>query len=195
MDQNFSNQWEQAERFLRAPYMVYNPWVDGRTNYEWMEAHLPAGLKLVAADIEVRKWDYEPEPYAQEVKVFIDLAKQKHRMVIYTGGWFLPILAYWPTNVEYWFARYPNAFYPDQKTWTTWEVLNEQLDAYPWCPGAAPGIIRMWQISGDRLILPGTCGRPVDVNLFNGTLDQAKDWFGVKPPPLLRRIFLPFVTK
>lgn len=33
MDENFTTQWLQAINFLRAPYFVYNPWVDGKANF------------------------------------------------------------------------------------------------------------------------------------------------------------------
>lgn len=54
MDTNFTPQWAQSINFLRAPYFVYNPWVDGKTNFNWLMANLPQNdVTLVSADIEV----------------------------------------------------------------------------------------------------------------------------------------------
>ena len=43
-DENFDKQWKQAQYFLRAPYFVYNPWVNGKGNYDWLMANLPQRL-------------------------------------------------------------------------------------------------------------------------------------------------------
>ena len=44
IDMTFDSQWKQAELFLRAPYFVYNPWVNGAANFNWMHNRLPDGL-------------------------------------------------------------------------------------------------------------------------------------------------------
>ena len=54
LDSNFWNQWKQAVNFVRFPYFVYNPWVTGAVNYTWLVANAPAGIPVIAVDIEVR---------------------------------------------------------------------------------------------------------------------------------------------
>jgi len=189
MDSNFLTQWLQSINFLRAPYFVYNPWVDGRTNYNWLMANLPKNdVTLVAADVEVKYTDYSPEVYADQVQTFTDLAKAQVHLIIYTGQWFLPFLAHWPTNVEYWWARYPDRFYPTPSETWSYEKLDTEVHSYGWYPDPqkkSPGPIKLWQLSGDRLKLPGCCGRAVDVNTWSGDLASLKTWWGVSAPPVL----------
>ncbi len=64
----------------------------------------------------------------------------------------------------------------------TWAELNQQIAATSWNPGRTPGPCRVWQISGDRLILPGSADRPIDINIFNGTLAELEDYAGMKYP-------------
>jgi GH25 family lysozyme M1 (1,4-beta-N-acetylmuramidase) len=188
MDANFTAQWVQSVNFLRAPYFVYNPWVDGRANYEWLMAHLPANdVTLVSADIEVRYKEYSPEVYADQVQIFTDLLRAQCHMVIYTGAWFLPVLAHWPTDVEYWWARYPDKFYPNPSEIWSYAKLELETEKYGWYPDPkkkCPGEIEVWQCSGDRLKLPGCQGRAVDVNLINKTFEETRTWWGgsVQPP-------------
>lgn len=192
IDSYFTTQWLQAEGFLRAPYFVYNPWVDGHANYNWLISNLPKkGVSRVFIDIEVVYKDYSPEVYADQVQAFIDEFTRAYPLtVIYTGQWFLPVLAHWPRNVEYWWARYPEAFHPDPSEVWSYEKLEVETEKYGYYPDPqhkCPGPLKLWQCSGDRLKLPGCQGRAVDVNLFNGTLQQLQDWWGAEmtlPPTL-----------
>jgi len=187
IDSYFTTQWAQSVNFLRAPYFVYNPWVDGRANYNWLMANLPQNdVTLVAADIEVAYKDYSPEVYADQVQIFTDLVKAQVHMIIYTGQWFLPFLSHWPSNIEYWWARYPTKFYPptsEEWSYAKLELETERYGYYPDPQKKSPGSVEVWQCSGDRLKLPGCCGRAVDVNLVNKTLPELRTWWGQSAPP------------
>lgn len=185
MDANFYNQWSQAANFLRAPYFVYNPWVDGVANFNWLAAHVPAETTVVFSDIEVSKPDYSKETYADEVEEFTQLVRARWRCAIYTGGWFLPVIAHWPGG-DYWWGRYPYYLCPrgDKVTWT-WNELRQRVDYYGYHPDPekkCPGNPIFWQCSGDKVILPGTAGRPIDINLWNGTLAALESWWGQTLP-------------
>lgn len=190
MDTNFNNQWVQSANFLRAPYFVYNPWVDGKVNYNWLMANLPKNdVTLVATDIEVKYPEYSPEVYADQVQIFIDMLKTQLHVVIYTGQWFLPFLAHWPTDVEYWWARYPTRFYPDTSEMWSYEKLERETESYGWYPDPlkkCPGTVKLWQCSGDRIKLPGCQGRATDINLWEGNLESLRSWWGAStcPPPM-----------
>lgn len=188
LDENFHSQWNQAINFLRAPYFVYNPWATGSQNYTWMRANLPlSGVTKLLIDVEVKKPDYSPEIYADELQIFINLCKQVYPLTtIYTGGWFLSILAHWPTNVDYWWARYPYTLCPqgDRQMWS-WQKWRTTSNNYGYLPDPlkqCPSYVGLWQCSGDKLILPGCANRPIDLNLFNGNLDSLEQWWGAEMP-------------
>lgn len=150
-------------------------------------ANLPKNdVTLVAADVEVKYPDYSSEVYADQVQTFTDLAKAQVHLIIYTGQWFLPTLSHWPTNIEYWWARYPNKFHPiPSETWS-YEKLETETEIYGWYPDPqkkSPGPVAVWQCSGDRIKLPGCQGRAVDINLVNKTLPGLKAWWGITNVP------------
>lgn len=189
MDTNFTKQWVAAKQFVRFPYFVYNPWVNGAANYNWLAANCPPEVRSIAVDMEVRYTGYSPNTYAGEFVKFLDLCKPKWKVIIYTAQWFLPYLSSWP-KMDYWWAQYP-----DQTRYfancTTWADLKTRLDnpilAQPFNASACPGTIKMWQFSGDYLILPGS-NRDIDVNLFYGSPQQLSDYFmsvpeGTTPAP------------
>ncbi len=73
MDEYFFFQWEQSQNFLRAPYFVYNPWVDGLANYNWLMPRLPTkGITRIMIDLEVVYPGYSPITYAQQVEIFFN---------------------------------------------------------------------------------------------------------------------------
>lgn len=184
-DKNFKNQWAQAESFLRAPYFVYNPWVSGMQNFYWMADHLPSGVTRLFSDVEVSKPDYSPEVYADELQIFTnETMKEWSKLSIYTGQWFLPLVAHWP-KIEYWWARYPYEYYPPTRENWTWERLQTSINKTGYKPDPlkkCPGIPNLWQFSGDRLILPGTADRPIDTIAFNGTDAELEVYWGAELP-------------
>lgn len=186
MDLAFAEHWQGAADagLLRAPYFVYNPWVNGQANYDWLLAHMPADAKAVMVDVEVVYSGYSEATYAAEVQKFMDLVKKRWTAAIYTAEWFLPYLKYWPSG-DYWWAQYPYALYVYGNY--TWDWLRAQLSGMSGPSNAArcPGTLRMWQCSGDKLILPGSPS-PMDVNVFYGTYADLVLWFGgvdTTPPP------------
>jgi len=177
LDSGFTRQWHEAANLVRFPYFVYNPWASGLANFEWLVAHMPASHKSVAVDIEVRRPGYSAADYAGEVTKFIELCKSvKWRTIIYTAQWFLPNLSKWP-KTDYWWAQYPDpaAHFSGVKTWEDLKLRLDKLTV-PENHKAAPGKIRMWQFSGDYLILPGN-PRDMDVNIFYGTPAELSAYF------------------
>lgn len=191
LDQNFHRQWGESGNFIRIPYFVYNPWKTGVENYAWLQNNLPPGVTTTAPDIEVRRAGYSTLTYAQEISKFMGAMAGGNQFPInYTGAWFLPTLAYWPKNTEYWFARYPYVLYPEKSTFVTWESLKEKIANLAWYPGRPtdiPGPCALWQCSGDRFILPGT-NRTTDINIFNGTVEEMITRYKLPPAQVPARL-------
>ncbi|MEM5775882.1 MAG: hypothetical protein AAGU05_12845, partial [Anaerolineaceae bacterium] len=194
MDTNFTAQYQQAKPFPvhGVIYFVYNPWVSGRANFEWLAKHAPADVRSVMPDIEVTYPGYEIPSgvYSNEVQIFFDLCKQNWTSFIYTGGWFYNRLKYWP-DADYCIARYPYSLYPSTKERWTWDQLRGALLSMKYYPGLPPNMktgvlsadrLKLWQCSGDRLILPGTKDRPVDVIVYPGSLESLVSWLGGTVP-------------
>jgi hypothetical protein len=183
-DTNFDRQWDEAQAFdARWLYFVYNPWVDADENFAWLEANAPEDAYAVSMDVEVLKDGYPASTYAAQVDRFTRKVQARWHTDMYTGGWFLPILEYWPTYVPYWWGRYPYIVYPKGREVWTWEKLKGILAAMTWAPGTAPGPVHNWQITGDRLILPGFGGVCVDINVWPGTHAQLLEFAGGNTPP------------
>ena len=182
MDTGFVKQWEEAKGFVRFPYFVYNPWVDGAQNYVWLADNMPAEAKSVAIDVEVRYSGITPAKYAGELNKFLSLANNKWKTIIYTGQGYLNLLSKWP-KVDYWWAQYPapQVYFGEVETW---EDLIKTLDhpalAQPFNHGLVPGELKMWQFTGDYLVLPGT-KRDIDVNLFFGSAAELAEYFQMEP--------------
>lgn len=181
-DANFLNQWAQVENFIRLPYFVYNPWETAIQNFNFLAAHMPAGVKRVAIDIELKYAALPPSAYASAISHFIGMVKNLWQVVIYTGEWFIPYLSSWPTE-DYWWGQYPYVLYPPAKVEISWVDLTTKINALPFTAGyKAPGPVRLWQCTADRYILPGCAGRPIDINVWPGTLEELQTWAGYVPP-------------
>ena len=185
MDSMFAVNWAFAQQFdVSAVYFVYNPWVTGRVNYDWLTAHLPAGYNLrLFADVEVRYEGYSPATYAAEVADFVNRCKAGGlNVTIYSGAWFKSYLSAWPMACDYWWAAYPTAL-TTCSTWDAYKTTLAGMNFSAWT-NTAPGKAALWQCSGDKPVsLPGCGGHPVDVNLFPGTLDELRAWAGVTVEP------------
>lgn len=175
VDKNFVRQWVQSDQFIRWPYFVYNPWVNGRANFEFLAKTAPK-CGAMSIDIEVRYPGYSPAVYAAQVEDFCRRAAAEWNINLYTGQWFLPYLSYWPAVYEYWWAQYPYALYPSERTKITWEKLIEKIAALKLFPVKSPGPCRLRQVTADRYILPGCQSRPVDINVWNGTVEELRIW-------------------
>ena len=183
MDQAFTQLWAGAADFVRFPYFVYNPWVDGAANFAWLVAHLPAECKSVALDVEVRYSGYAANVYAGEISKFMQLAKINGlKIIIYTGQGYTSLLSKWPV-ADFWWAQYPSPanYFAGVKTWDELRVRLDRLDK-PFNVGLIPagGTLKLWQFSGDYLLLPGS-NRDMDVNIFYGSEQELADYFGTAP--------------
>lgn len=189
MDKMFTTYWNTPTSLVKIPYFVYNPWVSGQANYDWLAANCPGNMKAVLADIEVDYPGYSANSYAREVEVFKSLVRARWNTKIYTAEWFLPKLAYWPRDVDYWWAQYPNALY--QSMTITWDRMRELLAPYTYPANAAkaPAQIKIWQCSGDKIKLPGSINA-IDVNVLYMTQAELNAFAGVVAPPSTR--FEPF---
>jgi GH25 family lysozyme M1 (1,4-beta-N-acetylmuramidase) len=183
-DADFDAQWAQAAGFHRAPYFVYNPFVSGSANFLWLQSNMPTDAKAVGIDIELYVSGYSSVTYAAEVQKFLSLLTWNY--VIYTGEWFLLYLSTWSKTAGYWWAQYPNGFYPAETLSLSWDDLRAKLTKYtgPGNASKVPGPLKFWQFSGDRLILPGST-KPIDVNVFLGTESELSSFMGGAQTPAI----------
>jgi len=183
LDANFTTQWSETGKagLLRVPYFVYNPWVNGQGNYDWLVKHIPFEAGAIMVDIEVVYTGYSPVTYAAEVVKFFQLVGPRWNYMIYTGEGFQSLLSSWPKDADYWWAQYPNSLYPPTSQKWTWDQVRAKIDTMdgPYNAAKVPGRLKMWQASGDRLILPGSA-KPIDVDVFPGTYDELKAWINEK---------------
>ena len=184
LDANFTTQWAETGNagLLRVPYFVYNPWVDGQANYDWLVRYIPYEAGAVLLDTEVNYPNYPPSTYAAQVAIFCQLVSARWNYMIYTGEGKLPLLSSWPTNADYWWAQYPLSLYPPVAQRWTWDQVRAQVNSLdgPYNVDKVPGRFKMWQVTGDRLILPGS-DKPIDVDVFPGTFDELRTWINEKP--------------
>jgi GH25 family lysozyme M1 (1,4-beta-N-acetylmuramidase) len=183
LDKRFTEAWTEAGEagIVRAPYFVYNPWATSLENFNWLKANKPVNTNTIAIDIEVIKSGYSPRVYSENIVDFLDRCDHAGwRTIIYTGAWFLPYLSVWP-NTEYWWAQYPH---PDTylKGTTTWDQLRNDLKVLtvPFNTTAIPGVLKMWQFTGDYLTLPGSTNK-IDANVFYGTSEDLAKYFASNP--------------
>ena len=180
LDERFAQDWAFAKRFpIQSIYFVYNPWVTGKQNFDWLVAHLPADFdgRRLFIDVEVKYPGYSPDTYAKETQVFYNLVAQRFPQAIYTGAWFLPIISKWPTAIPYWWGAYPN-YLQGHATWESFKAAAAKMIFESWTK-AAPGPAGLWQCSGGGNTLPGFGNHGVDISLFPGTLEECKQWFHI----------------
>lgn len=191
IDVNFANQWAEAIKYpARTLYFVYNPWVSGQENFDWLHKNCPSDAPgLLMIDHELT-WTGSPPPIlAREFETFKNLVLQWKKMAIYTGGFVIPWMTYWPTDVDYWWARYPSSIQkPDvpghiQSDWATVTSLMKSLGWNPDTQNLSPLPPKMWQCTS-KYILPGTNGTPIDLNIWPDTVDNLKLWFNGNVNPL-----------
>lgn len=182
LDTNFEKQWLEARGFARFPYFVYNPWVSGSRNFDWLKANIPSSVIRVAIDIEVRYSEISPRMYQSEVATFLRLCDVAGlKTLIYTGQGYSDLLASWPKEHDYWWAQYPSTDYYFRGV-SSWYQLKTALDSpnlvAPFNKNKIPGKLKLWQI-GDKFVLPGNA-RMMDVNVFFGTEAELRDYFKEK---------------
>ena len=180
MDERFVQDWAFALQFpVQSIYFVYNPWVSGKANFDWLVAHLPSdfGNRRLLIDTEVKYPGYSPDVYAKETGIFYGLVGGRYSQAIYTGAWFLPLVSKWPATIDYWWAAYPDAL-QGHKTWESFKAAVEKMVYANWTENS-PGLVQLWQCSGGGDVLPGFGSHGVDVSVFPGTLDECEQWFHI----------------
>ena len=186
LDTQFLINYQVSKKYLiNSIYFVYNPWVKGKPNLDWLSANIPLDFKgRIFVDIEVKYQNYSPVDYANEIAYFISELSKKYLVTPYTGGGYLQLLSYWP-KCDYWWANYFYSLYPNSVTKITWEDFYKIIVQYPEMPqsviNSSPNKnVKLWQCTGDRLILPGMATHAVDLNIFYGTEDELIAYFGGK---------------
>jgi hypothetical protein len=200
MDEAFTAHWNASEIFYKIPYFVFAPWFESTAiaQYQWLVAHLPAGVKAVALDVELDGKNVTPLILAQKLDDLV-FRLQEHglKVIIYSGSWWwnpvhittLPAHA----KYDYWWASYPYILQPNNtRTSATWDYLKSLIGKIEWQVGDTPGPkCRMRQVCS-RYFLPGTGGMNVDINIYNGLESELKDYFGglevVPPPPVAESV-------
>ncbi len=106
------------------------------------------------------------------------------RTLIYTRATFVLGFAWpmlnWLSGWDLWLAHYP---YPKARVSMSWaELIARNLPTLK-APDLPDGCKhwKFWQFSGDRFVLPGAGGIAIDLNFFNGSVEQLKSWAGVAP--------------
>jgi uncharacterized protein YvpB len=179
LDTNFIKQWNESKSFNPVPYFNYDPTVSAMENFGFLFQHMPK-CPAVAIDTETRNSALTPEAYGIQYWKFIDMCKLFWKVIIYTGAGFLDAITPWRTDVDYWWAQYPSSMYPSQRMSISWVQLKALMDALPDMPpnlGSFKGPIKLWQVSGDRLIVPGTT-RAMDISKFLGNKSDYAKWLG-----------------
>ena len=78
-------------------------------------------------------------------------------------------MQFWIPSEESWYAHYP---YATGRINANWQDFEKGGRWYPGIPQPSlPSNVKwkIWQFSGDKFILPGTGGSPIDLNFFPGT--------------------------
>lgn len=187
-----------------AAYHWLDPMIEVQRQIDnFLDMALADGVDFLAVDVEQYWADWSewgkkhitkfvpPHKISSAAYVMASALRQTATpVIVYTRTSFVRSYA-WP--MESWLYRYPLwlAAYPYTKTkvTTTWGELRET-----WLPKSEPvkpkNVDRwtFWQFSGDKFILPGTYGKVIDLNWFNG--DDADYEFFLynynlpQPPPV-----------
>jgi GH25 family lysozyme M1 (1,4-beta-N-acetylmuramidase) len=198
LDAGFIAQWDEAQKFKAwSLYFVYNPWVSGAENFNWLKSNEPANTPLrIFLDHELT---YSGSPPSQMTPQFFNFYQRVidwgHVPTIYSGAWFVPSMTAWPKG-EYWWMWYPFAF--QEANWSTWEQVKAAIDGYAW-PAVAlaqcPGTVRLWQACSNQAAvgLPGCNHHDVDINVWPGDLASLQEWFGNKVTAPQYHTYLPIM--
>ena len=102
--------------------------------------------------------------------------------MIYTSSWFIneyaPTAVNWLKDNPLWLAEYP---YKTGRLSATWESFKTDNKPKISAPSLPKGITQwtFWQFTGDKFVLPGATSA-LDVNYYNGNLDDLKKMLGIK---------------
>jgi GH25 family lysozyme M1 (1,4-beta-N-acetylmuramidase) len=157
IDANFVQNFHSARTagLLAAPYHVVYPGISAYTQLATLRSLLPTTIDFpIVLDIEVN-------PAADTLdaaKQMVSALQQQH-LIIYTGAWWWDpatknIDVTWAAIADLWLASYTTNPIMPKKPWNSW---------------------KMWQYSETGRV-PGISGN-VDLNRFNGTLDDLTMWW------------------
>lgn len=111
--------------------------------------------------------------------------KIKKPLVVYTRASFISEYAKpattWLSKYSLWLAHYP---YKKGRVSTDWETFKQNyLPSIP-APSLPPNCKdwEFWQFTGEKFVLPGATSS-LDINYFNGSVDDLKKWAGTKAVP------------
>jgi hypothetical protein len=204
LDSSFAAAWKGYEALpARGLYFVWHPDYTAQQNFDFLKANAPADCTAFFGDVEIAPLSHDGGFVAAQLAAFVVLFKAwkpNALLAIYTGGWFVPVVNYWPTTLDYWYSRYPYALYPDPNNTgivmaKTWDWVRSTIDAFDaaqvklgssawnWMLTGSNGAnsfkigpVKLWQAMADHVILPGS-DHIIDVNIFPGTVADLKAWF------------------
>lgn len=157
-------------------------------------------LQLCGVD-EEQCWKDWGEWYRGEITQFIEpikidrsarnlyygLIQHKYNALIYTRKSFVdayaPMMWDWLKKEHGWYAHYP---YSGGRLYTSWKDLMERFLPTKFTPPMEQPTLPagcdwdLWQFSGDKFILPGTGGSPIDLNLPKD-MNEMRRLFGAAP--------------
>ncbi|PKN85380.1 MAG: hypothetical protein CVU46_11255 [Chloroflexi bacterium HGW-Chloroflexi-8] len=107
-------------------------------------------------------------------------------VLIYTRASFVseyaPHMSDWLPEWPLWIAHYP---YSSTRKTVNWEQLKKDFAPpipNPWLPQKCSGW-KFWQFSGDKFSLPGVNHSPLDLNFYNGSLQDLQTWLNLPLTP------------
>ncbi|HTX78683.1 MAG TPA: glycoside hydrolase family 25 protein [Longilinea sp.] len=172
--------------------------VEGQAKY-FLNNIQNLAVDFVAADVEQQWADWNewknrrvtnllsPQKISDAAKQIISIweAALKMPVVIYTRTSFVEEFAKpmesWLAKYSLWLAYYP---YKAGAVSTSWDLFLSEYKPQITGPALPPGCTQwtFWQFTGGKFILPGV-DTAVDVNYFNGTLDDLKKFAGIPVTP------------
>ena len=188
VDTRFVTNWHaaQAAGVMRGAYQFFNPHIDPVAQANVVIAQLAAegfGPGDLPPEIDV-EWPQSatnplpsPAAYANGIRAWMNAIRSHFGVepIIYTGGFYWDSYvrsAEWSAN-PMWHAEYPNYVGPNDPRNTIYSFDVNPLPRAG-CPrGISDSFATwsFWQFAGDNGRAPGVTGG-VDVNVFNGTLDE-----------------------
>jgi hypothetical protein len=195
VDDLFWQQWTELQKdtwFKKGVYIPYNPWRTWEYNLQWLKDNLPADCITVEIDIENTRAFYSSQDYAGAVENYIQGIKKDIpgvQIIVYTGQGSLNLLSKWPAYLPYSWAQYYYFLRPSDTLQLGWEELRRRMNLYagPNNIKSCPGVVHMWQITGDKLVLPGS-NKGLDVYVWMSgqyELDQLfPDSLPTQPNPI-----------
>jgi GH25 family lysozyme M1 (1,4-beta-N-acetylmuramidase) len=152
---------------IGLPFGVYQPFYpqrDARTQARLAAAWVKnAGNVRAAGDFEIAG-GVEPEEYLSLARMYVTEFEQLsgQKMTIYTGSWFGSYFLQGAfADRPLWVANPYNTKPSLPKGWKSWTIWQDA-----------------WNVSWK-----GIFDSTVDRNRWNGTLDEMRAWFGVRPDP------------